>query len=195
MRKDGAYILLSCFGIQAVLNLVFYGFAPVMFSTIVPGPLFRSAAWALPLLVLGYFLFGIAALYYLSFSLHPLRARVVGGAYFLVGLAGSIAVILESRHDYESPVLFLVFGVWALTSLVGLAFLLSWRNTRIPEPAAAAVITLLGLSALLSAFTAQWIVTDYYVHVEMNESVPENATVITGHPVPVPPPNATNASG
>jgi hypothetical protein len=43
----------------------------------------------------------------------------------------------------------------------------------------------------VSFLTAQWIVEDYYVHVHMNESVPENATVMVAYPENVSPPNGT----
>ncbi len=195
MKAFGPYLLLSCFGVQAVLNLALHGFTPVMFSVIVPNSLFRATAWSLPFLVLGYFLLAVLALYYLGFSFNARRARLTGGFYFLVGLVGSAAVVSGSMHGGETPLLFVVFSVWALTSLVGLALLVNLPSVRASGPVVVGVMVLLGVSALLSAATAQWVVTDYYIHVNMNGSVPENATVVVGHPVQVPPPNATNASG
>lgn len=193
MRNWKLPLLLSCFIVQLAINLIFYGFPAIMFSGIVPESLYPEIAWSLPVLIIVYFLMGMASLYYLGISPRPKRGRLLGSAYFAFGAIGSAWVIAESLAGTETPLLPIAFGIWFASSIGGIVSL--WLlEEKVPDAVAAAIIAFLGISAFISAATAQWVVTDYYVHVHMNESIPGNATVVVEHPVEVPPPNLTNSS-
>lgn len=141
--------------------------------------------WALPLLVMGFFASGIVALHYLG-SARLGRARLFGSFYFLTGLVGSSTVMMNPG-DSETPLLLAVFALWFLTSLVGFAILWSSKGLAVPREFATALMALMGTSALLSAFTAQWLAADYSIHAE-GEPL-KNATVVIERP------NLTNVSG
>ncbi|ASJ11487.1 hypothetical protein [Thermococcus thioreducens] len=185
-------LLLAPFIVQLVINLIFYGFPAIMFSGIVPRSLYPKIAWSLPVLIVIYFLLGMAALYYMGISPRPKRGRLLGSAYFALGALGSAWVILQTLAGMETPLLAIAFGIWLTSSIVGILSLWLLEET-VPEAAAAAIIAFLGISAFISAATAQWVVTDYYIHVHTNGGM-ENATVVVEHPIEVSPPNLTNSS-
>ncbi|NJE76777.1 hypothetical protein [Thermococcus sp. ES12] len=190
MRDWKVILLLGCFALQLVINLVFYGFPAILFSAIVPESLYPKIAWSLPFLIFAYFLLAIASLYYLGISPRLERGRLFGSAYFVIGSLGS-AWVISTISSVETPLLPIVFGVWLISSLVGIAAL--WlMEEKLPALPAAVMVALFGISALISAATAQWVVADYYVHA--GSGIPENATAVVGHPVEVPPPNFTNSS-
>ncbi|AHF81087.1 Hypothetical protein TES1_1712 [Thermococcus paralvinellae] len=181
--------------VQAVVNLAFYGFVPVMFFSIVPSSAYRHVAWAVPFLILGYFALGTISLYYLGIATNFKRAKKFGGVYFVFGLLGSLwALLYFMRTPVETPVLFAVLGTWASSSLVGLIIFLKGKGVSVHPAPSVIAITLLSASAFLSAFSAQWLVSDYYVHVKMEENMPKNATIIVAYPEQVPPPNTTTSS-
>lgn len=187
--------MLACFMIQAVVNLAFYGFVPIMFSTIVPSYAYRYIAWALPFLILAFFALGTISLYYLGIATNFKRAKKFGAVYFLFGLFGSLWALFHfMRTPVETPILFAILGAWALSSLVGLIIFLKGKEISVSPALSIMAIALLSASAFLSAFSAQWLVSDYYVHVKMEENVPKNATVIVAYPEQVPPPNITSSS-
>ncbi len=178
-----------------MINLAFYGFVPVMFSTIVPSSAYRRIAWALPFFVLAYFALGIISLYYLGIATNFKRAKKFGVVYFVFGLLGSLwALLYFMGTPVETPVLFAILGAWALSSLMGLIIFLKGKEVSVSPALSVMAIALLSASAFLSAFSAQWLTSDYYVHVKMEENVPKNATVIVAHPEQVPPPNITTSS-
>ncbi|GAB6100897.1 hypothetical protein JCM16138_01200 [Thermococcus atlanticus] len=181
MADRESYLLPALFLIQAGVNLAFYGFPAVMFSVIIP----NSLHWALPPLVIGYFALGIFALYNLS-TPDFRKGRPLGVAYFGIGAVGSGAVIMESLN--ESPFFMGLFALWFISSLVGM-FLL-FRGAGVSPRLAFVVMALLGISALVSALTAQWVVQDYHAHVHTGE-IPDNATVIIAPPENVSPSNTT----
>ncbi|GAB6136452.1 hypothetical protein [Thermococcus prieurii] len=184
-------LLLTCiYLVQGVLNLVFYGIPSIMFSVLLPQRVFREVAWLLPFLVLLYFALGAFSLYFLGFTPRPGRGRVLGVVYFSLGLVGSTAV---SREPFgETPLLRVLFVAWALLSLLGLFLLLRTENLEDVSPLLiVSALLILLFSGAVSFLTAQWIVEDYYAHIHMNESVPENATVIVAHLENVSPPNGT----
>ncbi|MBO8174046.1 MAG: hypothetical protein H0Z18_02175 [Thermococcus sp.] len=188
-------ILLGCFVFQAVTNLAFYGFVPIMFSSIVPSSAYRHIAWVLPFLILGYFALGTISLYYLGIATNFKRAKKFGAVYFLFGLLGSLwALLYFMRTPVETPILFAVLETWVLSSLVGLIIFLKGKEVSVPPALSVIAIALLSASAFLSAFSAQWLASDYYVHVKMEENVPKNATVIVAYPEQVPSPNITTSS-
>lgn len=195
MKEWKAYLLLSCFGIQAVVNLAFYGFPSIMFSVIVPRGVRGAVAMLLPFLIAGYFSLAVISIYYLGIS--PKRnmrlGRTLGVGYFFVGLIGSSAVLLN-LEEVETPLLPAMMLVWALTSLIG-ALLLALTEVRLPSRLSVPLAVLLVLSGLISIFTAEWLAEDYSVHAHINESISENASVVTSHPIQMPPPNATNTPG
>ena len=183
-------ILLGCFVFQAVTNLAFYGFVPIMFSTIIPNSAYRYIAWSLPFLILAYFALGTISLYYLGIATNLKRAKKFGAVYFLFGLVGSLwALFYFTRTPVETPLLFAVLGAWALSSLIGLIIFLKEKEASVPPIFSVIAIALLSASAFLSAFSAQWLVSDYYVHVKTEENIPKNATVIVAYPSP----NLTNS--
>ncbi|ASJ15277.1 hypothetical protein [Thermococcus radiotolerans] len=193
MRNWKLPLLLGCFIVQLVINLIFYGFPAIMFSGIVPESLYPKIAWSLPVLIIVYFLLAMASLYYLGISPRPKRGRLLGSAYFAFGALGSAWVILQTLTSTETPLLPIAFGIWFVSSIGGIVSL--WLlEEKVPDAVAAAIIAFLGISAFISAATAQWVVTDYYIHVHMNESIPRNATIVVEHPVEMPPPNLTNSS-
>ncbi|WP_056934302.1 hypothetical protein [Thermococcus barophilus] len=123
------------------------------------------------------------------------RAKKFGAVYFLFGLFGSLwALFYFMRTPVETPILFAILGAWALSSLVGLIIFLKGKEISVSPALSIMAIALLSASAFLSAFSAQWLVSDYYVHVKMEENVPKNATVIVAYPEQVPPPNITSSS-
>ena len=184
-------LMLTCvYLVQGVLNLVFYGIPSIMFSVLLPQRVFREVAWLLPFLVLLYFAIGAFSLYSMGFTPRPGRGRVLGVVYFSVGLIGSLAVFPEFAD--ETPLLRVLFVVWALLSLLGLFLLLRTENLEDVSPLLiVSALLILLFSGAVSFFTAQWIVEDYYAHIHMDESVPENATVIVAYPENVSPPNGT----
>jgi len=183
-------LLTSVYLVQGVLNLVFYGIPPVMFSVLLPQRAFREVAWLLPFLVLLYFAIGAFSLYYLGLSSVPIRGKYLGVVYFSLGLVGSTAVSLEPFD--ETPLLRVLFVAWAFLSLLGLFLLLRTENLEDVSPLLiVSALLILLFSGAVSFLTAQWIVEDYYIHVHMNESVPENATVIVAYPENVSPPGGT----
>ena len=193
MKDWRLILLLGSFLVQAVLNLVFYGIPAIMLSKMLPEFFYPELAWSLKLFILCYFLTAFISLYYLGISPRPERGRLFGTVYFTVGMVGAALVIVRFLSDAETPLLFVAFGVWFAASLCGIIAL--WLvEERIPEAAAAVVMALLGVSALISILLSEWVAVDYYVHTHMVGDIPENATVIAGHPVEVPP-NATNATG
>ncbi|WP_457741331.1 hypothetical protein [Thermococcus sp.] len=162
---------------QGVLNLIFYGIPSVMFSVLLPRSVFREIAWLLPFLVLLYFALGAFSLYYLGLSPIPKRGRWLGVVYFSMGLVGSLAVSLESVD--ETPVLRPLFITWALLSLLGLSLTFKVGGLERVNPLLIiGTVLVLFFSGAVSFLTAQWIVEDYYIHIHMNESVPENVTVV-----------------
>ncbi|KQH81899.1 hypothetical protein [Thermococcus thioreducens] len=98
-------LLLAPFIVQLVINLIFYGFPAIMFSGIVPRSLYPKIAWSLPVLIVIYFLLGMAALYYMGISPRPKRGRLLGSAYFALGALGSAWVILQTLAGMETPLL------------------------------------------------------------------------------------------
>ncbi|WP_258083375.1 hypothetical protein [Thermococcus thermotolerans] len=171
-------LLLASFLVQAVLGLVFYGIPAIMFSKVLPEFFYLELAWSLKLFILGYFLTALLSLYYLGVSPRLETGRLFGTVYFAFGMLGSVWVIVESISSAETPLLFVAFGIWFATSLCGIIAL--WlAGERIPEAAAAAVMALLGVSALISTLIAEWVAVDYYVHASMKGG-PENATVVVG---------------
>ncbi|QDA30510.1 hypothetical protein FH039_01240 [Thermococcus indicus] len=185
MNRIASYALPLCFIIQAVLNLVFYGFPSLMFSVLVPHGLFGYIAWALPLLVLGYFATGVLSLYALSF-LSARRGKQFGAAYFGIGSVGSALVLVDGT--YETPMLLIIFALWLVLSLIGIVLL--FKGVETSRALSIVAMVLLAISAVVSASLAQWVVEDYYAHVHIGE-IPENATVIVAYPENVSPPNGT----
>ncbi|WP_297535828.1 hypothetical protein [Thermococcus sp.] len=184
------FVLTAVYLIQGVLNLVFYGIPSIMFSVLLPQRVFREVAWLLPFLVLLYFAIGAFSLYYLGLSPVPKRGKYLGAVYFSLGLFGSTAVSLEPAG--ETPLLRILFIAWAFLSLLGLLLIFKVKNLENVQPLLLiGVLLVLFFSGAVSFLTAQWIVEDYYVHVHMNESVPENATVMVAYPENVSPPNGT----
>jgi len=183
-------LLTSVYLVQGVLNLVLYGIPSVMFSVLLPGRVFREAAWLLPFLVLLYFALGAFSLYYLGFTPRPGRGRRLGVVYFSIGLVASLAVCLEPFG--EAPLLRVLFAAWALLSLLGMFLLLRTENLEDVSPLLiVSALLILLFSGAVSFLTAQWIVEDYYAHVHMNESVPKNATVVVAYPENVSSPGGT----
>ncbi len=182
-------VLLGCFAVQVVVNLVFYGFPSIVFSVLIPDFLYWKIAWSLPVFIILYFLLAAFSLYYLGISPSLRRGKLSGYLYFAVGAVGSIGVLLKFTWG-EEPIFQVAFFLWLLSSLLGVLALYLLEET-IPEPISAAIIAFIGISAFVSATTAQWIIADYYVHVNANGSIPENATVIVAYPENVSPPNAT----
>lgn len=180
-----SYLLPVLFLVQAGINLMFHGFPAVMFSVVIPNSLYEKLAWALPFLIFGYFALGVLSLYYLSAS-NVRRGRLLGFLYFGAGALGSVAVLSESIH--ETPLLPAIFALWLALSLLGM--LLLFRGIEVSWKLSLVAMLLLGISALVSASTAGWVVEDYYAHVHVGE-IPENATVIVAYPENVSPPNAT----
>jgi len=141
------------FLLQAVLNLMFYGFPAFMFSVIVPNSLYEKLAWTLPFAVLLYFGLGILALHYVSTgNLH--RGRPLGIIYLGFGAVGSAAVLSMLSHD--APAFLVLYLLWLALSIAGI-FLLFLGVGASRELSIVAMV-LLGLSALLSAFVADWMV-------------------------------------
>lgn len=146
-----SHLLPLLFLLQAGINLTFYGFPAIMFSAIIPYPLHR----ALRFIILGYFAPGILALYYLSTS-NVSRGRLLGFLYFGAGVLGSAVVLSESIH--EMPLLPATSALWLVLSLLGM-FLL-FREIEVSRRLSLVAMILLGISALLSASTAQWVFED-----------------------------------
>jgi len=154
MRNWRLMMLLGPFIVQAVLGLMFPGIPAIMFSKVLPEFFYMELAWSLKLFILGYFLTAMLSLYHLGVSPKPGRARFFGAVYFAFGMFGSVWVIIESISSAETPLLFVAFGVWFATSLCGIMAL--WLvKERVPEAAAAAVMALLGVSALISILIAE----------------------------------------
>ncbi|NJE11053.1 hypothetical protein [Thermococcus sp. MAR1] len=192
MRNWRLTLLLAPFIVQLAINLIFYGFPAVMFSGIVPESIYPKIAWSLPVLIIIYFLLGMAALYYMGISPRPKRGRLLGSAYFALGALGSAWGIPQTLAGMETPLLAIAFGIWFVSSIGGILSL--WLlEEKVPDAVAAVIIAFLGISAFISAAMAQWVVTDYYIHVHTNGGM-ENATVVVEHPIEVPPPNLTNSS-
>ncbi|NJE00329.1 hypothetical protein [Thermococcus sp. JdF3] len=180
-----SHLLPALFLLHGGINLMFYGFPAVMFSAVIPASLYGKLAWALPFLILGYFALGILALYHLLIH-NVRRGKLLGLLYFGAGALGSAVVLSESLH--EMPLLPAIFALWLALSLLGM--LLLFRGIGVSWKLSLVAMTLLGISALVSASTAQWVVEDYYAHVHIGE-IPENATVIVAYPENVSPPNGT----
>ena len=180
------HVLPLIFLLQAVLNLVFYGFPAFMFSVIVPNSLYEELARTLPFAMLLYFGLGILALHYISTG-NLQRGRPLGVIYLGFGALGSAAVL--SRFSNDAPALLVLHFLWLVLSIAGIVLLL--LGVGASRELSIVAMVLLGLSALLSAFVADWMVTDYYIHVHMGDNIPENASVIVAYPENV----SINATG
>ncbi|NJE62510.1 hypothetical protein [Thermococcus sp. 21S7] len=189
MRNWKLPLLLGCFIVQLAINLFFCGFPVVVLSAVIPNSVYSRIAWSLPILIIAYFLLAMAAVYYLGISPRPKRGRLLGSAYFALGVMGSALALLQFS-DTENPLISAAFALWLVSSIAGVPVL--WLvEEKVPEGVAAAIIAFLGISAFISAATAQWMVTDYYIHVHMNDSIPENASVIVAYPENASPPSGT----
>ncbi len=151
------YVPAVCIGLQALLNVPFYGIPAILFAVILPASLVGRFPILVPLLILAYFSLGVLYLYYSGVSFDPGRAKLFGYSYFLIGLLSSLAVIFSSLRtgDYETPLLFVVMGLWALLSLVGIVGIKKWGG-KLGGVASIALIFLTVFSAVISASTAGW---------------------------------------
>lgn len=187
------YILLGCFALQGLINVLLFGFPPVMFSVVIPNSIYKEIYWLVPFLIVFYLLLAVASLYYLGASGYagnppvPKRGRLLGFLYFSLGAVGSAWVLPEFSTPREG-VIRLAFVLWLLSSVCGIVAL--WRlKESVTGLVAAVVMVLVLVSAFLSFVTAGWLAEDYGVHLRASEGIPENATVIVAHPQNVSPPN------
>ncbi|WP_461867114.1 hypothetical protein [Thermococcus sp.] len=189
MKDIRGYLLLVIFVIHGIINIRFFGFIPVIFTVIIPSMLYRYIAWALPFLLLMYFLLGAASVYYISNN--PRRAFFYGEVYFLFGFSGSLAATVKNFPNLE------MLYLWALSSIFGAVLLWSLRKegANLNPLAVYMVIALLVVSGLFTFITSSWLAEDYYAHMDIGEGISKNASKVVGHPVQVPPPNLTNSSG
>ncbi len=151
------YVPAVCIGLQALLNVPFYGIPAILFVAILPASLVGRFPPLLPILILGYFSLGVLHIYYSGVSFDPGRARLFGYFYFSIGLLSPLAVIFSPlwTGDYETPLLFVVMGLWALLSLVGMAGLKKWAG-ELEGLVSIALMFLTVFSAVISASTAAW---------------------------------------
>jgi hypothetical protein len=142
--------------VQALINIPFYGIPVILLTTVLPSSASGRFPWLLQLLILAYFSLAVGYLYHVGLSFNPARAKLLGGAYFLLGLILPPLVIYLSvvSHDYETPLIFLFMVLWAIFSFVGLVAVL-WKVDRIGRGPSIALMLLVSLSAVISASTLE----------------------------------------
>jgi len=177
MKDIQGYLLLVIFAIQATINMRLFGFIPVMFTVVIPDSVYHYIAWAIPFLLLAYFLLGAASIYYMS--INSRRAFFCGEVYFLFGLIGSSAVVMRDFPDTE------IMYVWALSSILGIIFMESLRKREVSlNPLATyTVIALLVVSGVITFMTSSWLAEDYYIHRNIGKDIPENTTKVMDYPL------------
>jgi hypothetical protein len=143
--------------VQALINIPFYGIPAILLTTVLPPSASERFPWLLQLLIMAYFSLAVAYLYHVGFSFDPSRARLFGGAYFLLGLILPSLVICSSAisHDYETPLLFLFMALWVILSLIGLVAVLRGTD-KIGRGPSIVLMLLVALSAVISASTLEW---------------------------------------
>ncbi|ASJ08263.1 hypothetical protein A3L11_03080 [Thermococcus siculi] len=159
MARLRAYLPALAISAQALINIPFYGIPAILLTTILPASLTGHHPWLLSPLILLYFSLAIVYLYHAGVAPDPglKRAKLAGGAYFLLGLVASLAVVISSlsRGDYETPLLPIFMGVWGALSMLGLAGLIG-NVERISKAVSLPLIFLVALSAVVSASTLEW---------------------------------------
>jgi len=152
-----SYVPAVCVGLQALINVPFYGIPAVLLLAVLPSSQVGRFPLLLPIMILDYFSLGVLHLYYSGISSHPGRAKLFGYAYFLIGLISSLAVVYSSLRtgDYYTSLLFVVMGLWALLSLAGMVGLRG-RIGELNRLVSIALMFMTALSGVISASTAEW---------------------------------------
>ena len=150
MPRWKSYVPAVCVGLQALINVPFYGIPAVLLLAVLPGSQVGRFPPLLPVMILGYFSLGVLHRYYSGISSHPGRSKLFGCAYFSIGLISSLRT-----GDYDTPLLFVVVGLWALLSLAGMVGLRG-RVGELNRLVSIALMFMTALSGVISASTAEW---------------------------------------